>query len=276
MALRALFFLSTLLFALAFSGPAAAQGAADPKLEAKLEDIRKQQKAIAKSVSGAKAVVDIAKLTRRSEILNTLSSVLGKVSEGASAAGKLFKALEVEEDVARRQRLLAKSKLPDWMRLALNPGAALEKVAHEVQALAVPVFDCTDGECVSPADLLGDRNGLLKKARRQLQQHQEVVEAITELNTFCGEVAKRARAASQALNAMARGWEQAMELGCGVLGSYCGLNWVEALELARQCNGVAAAAESKQKQVAQALKLERQRLTSWTSWVALVGVEPTK
>lgn len=245
--------------------------------EAKLKEMHAQQETLAKTVAGSKLVVDLAKLARRSEALKALSTVLGKIADGAGAADRLFRALELEKDGEKRTQLVAKSKLPNWMQAVLDPMQSLVKIERQIDALEVPMFDCADAHvCVAPVDLVGDREALAKKARFQYAAHKKIVDSLAELDSFCAETGERADAASKSLSAMAKGWERAMELGCGVLGNYCGLNWLKATELSIQCNAIRSSAVSKRKDVAAALKIERQRLASWGSWVRLVGVDPTK
>ncbi len=234
---------------------------------ASFEKLRRDLKFTGAAAEGLKTVADVGSLAKPSKVVSELAKTLGAVATGANAANKLFDALASADDAKAREKLLQEnSKLPAWMQAALDPMQALKKVEAKVDAIEIPVFECTDKDrCLTLADLTGDKAAATTKARALYKAHREVVRKLEEQVEFFTEIIVRADAASAAMRELAKGWRTAAELGCGVLGSYCGLQYLEADELVRQCNAISSSAKAQNKKAKRALALEQPRVDKFAS-----------
>lgn len=265
------------LFALALTAGMtglAAQG--DPAAD--YEKLRRGLETTSDAVAGLKAVADVASLTKPGKVVSELAKSLGTVADGAKAAVKVFDALDAADDAKAREKLLREnSKLPAWMQAALDPMNALRKIEAQIDAVEIPVFDSRGGgQGLSLADLQGDKAAATKKAKAQHGAHAAVVARLEEQVKQFTAIAERAKAAGEAMRALAEGWRKAYDLGCGVLGSYCGVQYLDADELGRQCSAIHSSAMAQKKKAERALKLEKTRLDNFVGNLRdLFGIDVT-
>ena len=249
------------------------------QMEKDLEAMRKKLDVTGDTAKVVKIIADVVKLAAPGKGVSALSKTMGTISTSAKEGEKLIKKIQ-EADEDDRPALVKKeqSNLEKYIKAAVNPLKELERVKEEVRAVQIPMLDCSEkGHCVTLDDLLNNKKRAAEKAYKQHQAFEASLKKLKELKSFFQEMSTRAAGANKALTALAKGWEDSLKVGCGILGSYCGIKSLEATELAYQCNAIKSAADSKLKDVERALKEEQTRYDNWKGNMKdLFGIDVTK
>jgi len=249
------------------------------QMEKDLEKTRKELGITKDTAKVVKVVADVLKFVAPGKGVNNVSKTMGTISESAKAGEKLIKKIQ-DADEEEQPKLVKKQQttLEMYIKAALNPLGELERIEAEIRAVEIPMLDCSEkGICVTLDQLLKDKLQAQATSYRQYQGFQASLTKLKELESLFSEMSVRAAGANKALKALRDGWEKATAAGCGILGSYCGLKWLEADELANKCNGIKSAAEAKLRDVRRALKEEQQRFDTWKGNMKdLFGIDVTK